>query len=568
MGRAKICGVYLALWQSVMLPFVSSFVVLTLSKTSWRVSTQTTTPPLSRPLGPSLLMSSSGYVPPAIEGSTTTTNPKKLLYPAVGDIVRFYDLDGGKTQGQVLVGRISFIQKNLGNEGSGWSLEISELDDVGSGYYTDYPFQRRQSKKTMRDLAAVSPIAASFVRSEDAFKVPLDVDGRPMVRAETYDIEDYPGPFAGDNAINLSVLEADAVLYDTLKSKLLRYSALTGLTGAVITDLFKGTEDAVIYAAGVVASLVYLFFLTIKTDTMASQEDKLGKNVSNLRFLTPLIVLVGIAFYNKSRGDANPVLDQGMFATVTAEQFGAAILGFLTYRIPLFLTQIQDAFKNEEGELVLPGSAGIAMQLAKSNDASTSMDSNALNAESLATVLLVSGPQATGRFELVRRLIDEGEGKFVEVKMVDRVKDAIKFERLAKRDEFLSLDPTGRYGMTKDALISAAKECGPDLVVVVDADVSLAKKLTKIGGVRLVGVWVALNNVSEFESRLGNLIDTGAISIPEEEGRASVIRARIREIVQEIEYGISSGIFEFTIINQDDTESLEQLREAAAYCFK
>lgn len=249
---------------------------------------------LRQPVRPSLLPlldSSSGYVPPAPEDSSVATQTTRALWPQIGDIVRFYDVLGGDERGEVLVGRISFIQKNLGDEGSGWTLELSELDDVGSGYYADYPFRKRGSKKTVRDLAAVSPIAASFVRSEDAYKLPLDPKGAPRVRAENYEIETYPGPFAGENAINQEVVQADAEIYGALKSKLLRYVALTGMAGTVLTDLIKGPEDAAIYFAGAVASLLYFFFLTVKTDTVASQEAKLGSNVSNLRFATPLIVL-------------------------------------------------------------------------------------------------------------------------------------------------------------------------------------------------------------------------------------------------------------------------------------
>lgn len=258
-----------------------------------RIRTAVPLDPSQRSL-PLLHFSSSGYTPPTQEESVSGTSAqpqKKGLWPQIGDLVLFYDVDGGDERGEVLVGRISFIQKNLGKEGSGWSLEIAELDDVGSGYFTDYPFQKRGSKKTMRDLGAVSPISASFVRSEDAYKVPMNASGNPLVRAETYDIDTYPGPFAGENAINKDVVQADAEIYGALKSKLLRYVALAGVAGTVVTDLIKGFEDAAIYFAGAVASLLYVFFLTIKTDTVASQEAKLGSNVSNLRFVTPLIVL-------------------------------------------------------------------------------------------------------------------------------------------------------------------------------------------------------------------------------------------------------------------------------------
>jgi guanylate kinase len=509
----------------------------------------------------SLKSSSEGSVPVA-----QTASKKNPLHPQVGDVVRYYDLDGGREDGQVLVGRVSFIQKNLGQEGSGWLLELAELEDVGDGYYADYPQRKRMSKKSVRDAGRVSPIAASFVRSENAWKVPVDsATGIPRVRAERYDVDDYAGPFSGPNEIDQTVLDADAAIYGALKGKLLRYVAIAGLAGTLVTDLVKGTEDAIIYAAGAGASLGYLFFLTVKTDTVASPDSKLGNNVANLRFLMPLPVLIGIAFYNKSLGDANPVQGQGPFATITVEQFAAAILGFLTYRIPLFLSQLQDAFKDESGDMVLPGSAGVAMQIAK--EKTKDVVPNAFSAE-LETVLLVSGPQATGRSELVQRLIQEGEGRYIAPNTVDRVKDSVKFERLESRDEFLAVDPSGRYGTTKEGILTAARESGPDSVVVVDADVELARKLTNVPGIRLVGVWVGLNSVEDFEERLEVQIDTGKIAVPQDETREGVKKARIREIVQEIEYGISSGVFEFTILNTDEESSLKQLREAASYCFK
>ena len=241
-------------------------------------------------------------------------------------------------------------------------------------------------------------------------------------------------------------------------------------------------------------------------------------------------------------------------------------MGFLSYRVPLFLIQITDAFRNtESGELVLPGSVGVAMQLAKDD----SPQVRPLTDESdIATIFLVSGPQATGRTDLVNRLIEEGKGKYARPKMVDGTKDPATFERLERRGDLLFVDPLKRYGLTRDGILSSAKECAEDSVLVIDADVALVKKLKSLAGVRLIGVWVGLSSVDDFETRLCREIDSGAIAISEDESRESVIRARIREIVQEIEYGISCGIFEFTIINQDEDESLKQLREAAAYCFK
>lgn len=487
---------------------------------------------------------------------------KKPLLPQVGDVVRFYDIDGGKADGQVLVGKITYIQKELGaTSGSGWLVELLELEDTGDGYYAEYSSRRK--RKALRNLADVAPIAASFVKAENAFKLPrtsVDGDGSPKVRAERYDWEEYAGPFT---KVDETVVEADSVVYQTLKGRVLRFVALAGLAGTVVADLVKGTEDAAIYFAGALASVLYVFLLSVKTDTIASPEAKLGKNVSNIRFVLPLFVLVGVALYNQSRGDANPVKGQGNFDLVTAEQFAAATIGFLTYRLPLFAIQIQDAFKGDGDTMELPGSAGVALKLVQ--DASA--QEKEVSLDRLATVFLVSGPQATGRSALVKKLIEQSDGRLVAAPVVDRRADPVNFERIEQRDEFLSISEE-RFGYTKEGILTAAKNTGSDSVLVVDADVEFAKRLTAIAGLRLVGVWVGLDSVDEFERRLEAQIDAGEIELPEDETRESVVRARIKEIVKEVEYGISSGVFEFTILNTDDDTSLKQLQEAAQYCFK
>ena len=105
-------------------------------------------------------------------------------------------------------------------------------------------------------------------------------------------------------------------------------------------------------------------------------------------------------------------------------------------------------------------------------------------------------------------------------------------------------------------------------VVVVDADVDLAKKLRKLPGSRLIGVWVGLDSMEKFEANLKKQIESGELVIPEGETEESVVRAKVKEIVQNIEYGVVSGMFEFTILNDDTDASVAQLREAAEFCFR
>lgn len=148
-------------------------------------------------------------------------------YPKIGDIVRYYDLDGGLEKGQVLVGKIVYVspkqkvQDQLGEKE--WLVDLCELDYVGSGYYAEYSSRTAPRKRTTRDIRQVSPIlGASYVRSEDAYKIPMATSSNankkeePLVSFEEYKLDGYEGPKT-NLVINDQVLESDFKRYEDLK---------------------------------------------------------------------------------------------------------------------------------------------------------------------------------------------------------------------------------------------------------------------------------------------------------------------------------------------------------------
>jgi hypothetical protein len=541
--------------------------------------------------------SKGGYVP--IREDQPLGKQKKALVPQVGDVVRYYDLDGGESQGQVLVGKISYV---FGSRAyGGFSVELNELEDVGDGYFAEYSSAliSRKGRKTERRLEEVSPIAAAFVGSEQAYKVPIDsVTKLPKPRQETYDIDEYEGPSFYAN-VDENVLERDAENYSALKAKLFRNVALSGLVGTIVANASYGPELAIIYFAGSVASLLYLFLLSVKTDTVAVNSQDNTKNLSgtpiaNLRFGAPVLVLIGVSLYNSqkmSSGMGNDDdISMGLFDTVTQKQFAAAVLGFLTYRLPLFVGQIRDAFKQLEAEsgdalaeegIQLPGSAGVAAKLLGKGSTSDDGASAVSSSVDQVTVLLVSGPRATGRHELVKQLLDSddyGIQKLVPPDRVFRKDDGATYERLERRNEFLEVDSTSSVGLTADGILTAASGLVDGMqkpnknVVVVDATVELAQRLTQtaLPNTRLICVWIGLNSVKDFEARLEADIASGALQVPEDETKESFLRGKIKDIINEIDFGLGSGIFEFTILNDaaDPDKSLKELKEAASYAFK
>jgi predicted ABC-type ATPase len=502
------------------------------------------------------------YTPPKdIEVPKSKT---KLPKPKIGDIVRYYDIDGGQATGQVLVGKISLIQAIIGTSSSNnnnnaastdgtnkWLVEITEMEDVGEGYYAEYPSRKRR-KSALRKLEDIAPLPASYVRSEDAFKIPMERGtNRPLPSHVGYNLVEYEGPMAVP--INRDVVQADSENYQQIKLSLLRNAAIAGAAGTVGVDLFRGTEDAIIYAAGALAGVAYLFFLGIKTDTLGGRDSKLGSNVSNLRFLFPALVIGGVALNNVMRGDGNPVSSPGIFSTVTPEQFGAAMIGFLTYRLPLFVSQLSPVVSDTATDMI-PGSAAMALRMAadaKKRGVDMSSLNNSLSStdNNLVTVLLVSGPEGTGKTTLVNKLL-ERDTRFVRPIMIDRISDAVKFERLEQRGELLDMDATGRYALSSEGVLEAAARARSDInaegnipekVVVVDADVNLARKLVNLSGARLIGVWIGLDDLEKFESRLKSKIASGGITIPDDETEDSILRAKVRQVVKDIEYGVVSG---------------------------
>ena len=502
------------------------------------------------------------YTPP--EDIEVPKSKIKLPKPKIGDIVRYYDIDGGQATGQVLVGKISLIQAIIGTSSSNnnniaastdgtnkWLVEITEMEDVGEGYYAEYPSRKRR-KSALRKLEDIAPLPASYVRSEDAFKIPMERGtNRPLPSHVGYNLVEYEGPMAVP--INRDVVQADSENYQQIKLSLLRNAAIAGAAGTVGVDLFRGTEDAIIYAAGALAGVAYLFFLGIKTDTLGGRDSKLGSNVSNLRFLFPALVIGGVALNNVMRGDANPVSSPGIFSTVTPEQFGAAMIGFLTYRLPLFVSQLSPVVSDTATDMI-PGSAAMALRMAadaKKRGVDISSLNNSLSStdNNLVTVLLVSGPEGTGKTTLVNKLL-ERDTRFVRPIMIDRISDAVKFERLEQRGELLDMDATGRYALSSEGVLEAAARARsdnnaegniPEKVVVVDADVNLARKLVNLSGARLIGVWIGLDDLEKFESRLKSKIASGGITIPDDETEVSILRAKVRQVVKDIEYGVVSG---------------------------
>jgi hypothetical protein len=219
----------------------------------------------------------------------------------IGNVVRYYDVDGGRADGQVLVRKILLIQSITSSSPSSssssslsslsssdgtnrWLVKVIELEDVRDGYYAEYPYRKRP-RPALRKLEDLAPLPAMYVRSESACKFPLDGrgwgTGRPLPSHPGYDLAGYDGPVA------MLAVDADVVTADSLEfaPTSLGMRPLPGSQGrSLLTHL---AVRSLAYAAGAIAGVGYLYLLGVKTNTLGGVGSR-GERTAALLLPLPL----------------------------------------------------------------------------------------------------------------------------------------------------------------------------------------------------------------------------------------------------------------------------------------
>jgi hypothetical protein len=151
-------------------------------------------------------------------------------------------------------------------------------------------------------------------------------------------------------------------------TRIIKTTLLFGGVGSVISFPIFGLDVTIPYASGAAAGGLYLFLLGKKIDGVGASYtlsnttySKVDSIASNLRLFVPVALMGGLAFKNSLEAEI-PL--KGL-NTVTKEQFLAAALGFLTYRIAIFASEIASELRLEDILSILPGSAAEMYRQAK-----------------------------------------------------------------------------------------------------------------------------------------------------------------------------------------------------------
>jgi len=382
--------------------------------------------------------------------------------------------------------------------------------------------------------------------------------------------------------------------------------AVAGCVGSLLSWSSVGFFAAQGFICGAAAAAGYIFLL-VRDVASASQSNgtplEAGSAWRPLRLLLPIIVAVGLV--------ADPFSAEGLawplqLDTEAAIRFYAAMVGFVACLLPLRLRGLFGALPDARAwSNVMPGSLAVAVQMSEQERLK-----NTVATETPAIpipILLVSGPPGCDRSALVQSLLEEDPrfgaprwlstdtsatvegvdpvhmedyeaymhegGSAISLKVLDAHHDDEENsdEEAADIDE--ESEPSTQKkeeppmkGVTARSIVEVAKKAG---ACVLDVDSREARELlerdwtaTVPTGIldegeefRVVSVWVSLPTVDEIVQRRVPLEPT------------TDPRLLRRSTLSDMEWALTSGHFDFTVINKDRNLACTEIQRAAKYCF-
>lgn len=323
-----------------------------------------------------------------------------FIVPQVGDVVKM----PSKWPGEWDVGQVDFVQY-VGSRGA-YEVDLLPLKQIGDDMWC-MPGKKPSMVRT--DVAKLGRLPTEYVPERDAYRVnPLDLE-----------------PLGGRKVEDPDVTAQGLAEYAELKSEMLREAALLGGAGALASLPFFGPDVAGAFALGTASGCAYLFLLQRETDAVYSSGD-MGRVLTALvngRLAMPAVVLLVLAAQRAAGGA------QLSLSLVPREQFGAVVLGFLTYKAPLLARQIvrgvQELTSNEDAQVPIEvgamptGSVGMMAKVLKAGVRSKE-EREAMAAANAAQaagrppskLIVLCGPSGVGKSTLIARLLAEAPERF------------------------------------------------------------------------------------------------------------------------------------------------------------
>lgn len=324
-----------------------------------------------------------------------------FVVPQVGDVVKM----PSKWPGEWDVAQVDFVQF-IGSRGA-YEVDLLPLKPIGENLYR-MP-GKKPSAQTL-DVGKLGRLPTVYVPERDAFRV------------NSADLE----PIGGRKKENPDVTAEGLREYAELKQGLLVEAAILGAVGTAVSFPIFGSETSLAFGLGAVAGCSYVLLLSKEADAFGSDQS-MGKLLAALvsgRLGLPVVLFAFLASRQIAGGG-----EFGSFSLLPKEEFAAGALGFLSYKLPLFVRNIgkalQELASNPDAEApieagALPtGSLGVAIKLAQNrvNAAKRAVDSaqgapTAAAAPAQAPLIVLCGPSGVGKSTLIAKLLEDFPDKF------------------------------------------------------------------------------------------------------------------------------------------------------------
>lgn len=514
----------------------------------------------------------------------------ELPAPAVNDVVAF----AGDWPGESLVGQIRSVQKGMG----GWLADVVPLEEQAGSVWRMPSGPKARATRQAVDVRELVPLTAKYVRESDAWSIVREGTVAPGLngtavglerRAEGYrKLEPNFVPVGGFARLDYEGEKLALADYELLKQRIVNDTIAAGAAGLVVAYAFGGVADAAAFAVGAVASLVYVLLLTKAADKTGAVMDE--RDFSGARLGPPVLAFVFVALYHVLQDPASV----HAFQLVPRDEFVATTAGVLSYRAPLLYRELGSELGSDDVINALPGSLATAARMVKTPQVG---EEPALDGMAANTVLVLCGPPGAGAANLAARLL-RADDRFVAprwTRVADPDQDMRRFADGYSEDRhiFDPPDVVASDSVTRMQIDNAANDFAVDRnswvlrteellgrtdakVPVIACDVTTAKQLEDLEGARLIGVWVSVDNLNILEDTLTREEARRLLAAdPDQDPKilapaiADTVRAKLVSVVDDIDFGITSPMFEFTVLNAavESDAAFAKVERAARYVF-
>jgi len=505
-----------------------------------------------------------------------------FVVPRVGEIVMY----PGRWPGQDAVAKVEAVQ--FVDSRLAYIVDVREMRSVGPQLFAEVSVSSRRQN------------TASVAKWKDVGEVRIAREAKYVPRQNAYLVEQardgyQRGAARSDGALDEATRQRYLKEYAALKDKLLRIASIScaALTAGVALATAFDLSLLRALVLGELSGLAYLYLLTKDVDRLQVLGSEGESSRKPWALVPPRLALVTVPFLalaavhsGTSSGTTEGVEEAATalkLVAVPKSELLLATLGFLTYKIPVLQQAgsplVQELSTAKPTGMVSMGVVQAARVLSSkdsasgSNSASTESSSGERGtqeqeaaadggAASLLKPLVICGPSGVGKSTLLRRLVNEFEGKFAfcvshttrakraeEVNGVDYffISDE-QFDAMQARGEFIeSANVHGcKYGT---ALKSVRDITALHQICVLDVDIQGVEKLRAMRNFEGRFVWIGPPSMDALEARLR---ERGSET---EES----IRTRLSNAVLEMSIAATKGYFDHTIINEDVSTAYEEL---------